>query len=84
MPAPIDVPAYPIRYFEERKEYRRHAVEHSFGNEAMEYISEFADMADPCTEIMATSEPFNVESLQGKSLSVFINLKRVNDIDKSD
>lgn len=77
-----EAPAYPVHYFQERKEYRRHAVERAFGNGAINYISKFADMADPGTEVMATSEPFNVEAINGRSLRAFVNLKRVNDIDK--
>lgn len=72
----------PFQYFEERNEYRRHAVERQFGNGAVYYISRYADMADPGTEVMATSEPFNVEALSSASLRAFVNLKRVNDIDK--
>jgi len=73
---------YPLHYFEERNEYRRYAVERSFGNGAIHFISRFADMADPGTEVMATSEPFNVEAMNARSLRAFVNLKRVNDIDK--
>ena len=69
-----------IRYFEERKEYRVAAMMDKFGQNAVDYISQYADLAHPGTEVLCTTESFNVQAVNARSLRAFVNLKRVNDI----
>ncbi len=72
---------YPPHYFKERLECRRSVVGSEFGEEAAEFISQYADFTDPGTELIATSEPFNVRIMSEKCIKSFVNMKRVNDID---
>ena len=69
-----------LRYFLERSKCRCMLIEEKFGRDVVAYISGYADMASPGTEVFATAEPFNIESTNGETVRALINLKRVNDL----
>ena len=76
----IDDHDLPLRYFMERSSSRQKIIEEKFGQDVVDFLRGFADTADPGTEIITTSEYFNIEILNGRVLHTIINLKRVNDI----
>ena len=69
-----------LRYFLDRSAYRCLIIEEKFGKEVLEYISEYANMASPGTEVFVTAELFNIEFTNGETVRALINLKRVNDL----
>ena len=71
-----------LHYFQERGECLARTVEGLYGPEVVDYLACHAEMASPGTEVLATSEPFNIQALNGKNLHTVVNLKRVNDIDR--
>ncbi len=68
------------QYFKERSHCRCAYVEQTFGREVADYISAYVDLADPYTEILSTSEIFNIEIMNTRTINALINLKRINDI----
>ena len=73
-------PEYFREYLKGREIMRRQTLEQQFGEEVIAYLSQYADLADPGTEVLITSESFNVEVMNVNALHTFINLKRINDI----
>jgi len=73
-------PEYFRKYLKGREARRRQTLEQQFGKEVIDYLSYYADLADPGTEVLITSEPFNVQVMDVEAIRAFINLKRVNNI----
>jgi hypothetical protein len=73
-------PYYLSGYFNGRQKCRFTYIGQKYGQEVVDYLAHYADMADPGTEVMATAEDFNIEVMNFEVLKAFINLKRINDI----
>ncbi len=55
-------------------------IERRFGKDVVAFISKYANISAPGTEIYSTGETFNIEASGSSSLRALINFKRVNDI----
>lgn len=75
-------PEFYKQYLDKKGACRCSFLEQKFGRPAMEYISRFADLSDPGTEVLVTAEKINVEILDENILHTFINLKRINDLEE--
>ena len=68
--------------FKNRGQNRHNYIEQYFSPEVASYISEYADLSDPDTELVATAESFNIQVLNGRTFNALVNLKRINDLSK--